>query len=144
MAKSARTEEQEPLTPKQLKELKELLQSRKRKILEAEEQLMEADRESAGLRHADEVDLASAEWESTVEHRMRGRDVALLKKISKALVLVDEGGYGECENCGNYIGFKRLLARPEATLCIECKEEQERVEKSFMKEAPIENPFNFE
>lgn len=144
MAKSARTEEQEPLTPKQLKELKELLQSRKRKILEAEEQLMEADRESAGLRHADEVDLASAEWESTVEHRMRGRDVALLKKITKALVLVDEGGYGECENCGNYIGFKRLLARPEATLCIECKEEQERVEKSFMKEAPIENPFNFE
>ena len=144
MAKSARSEEQEPLNPKQLKELKELLQSRKRKILEAEEQLMEADRESAGLRHADEVDLASAEWDATVEHRMRGRDVALLKKINKALVLVDEGGYGECENCGNHIGFKRLLARPEATLCIECKEEQERVEKSFMKEAPIENPFNFE
>ncbi|MFO0746123.1 MAG: TraR/DksA C4-type zinc finger protein [Myxococcota bacterium] len=144
MAKTPRTEEQEPLTPKQLKELRELLLSRKRKILEAEEQLLEADRESAGLRHADEVDLASAEWDVTVEHRMRGRDVALLKKITKALTLVDEGGYGECENCGNYIGYKRLLARPEATLCIECKEEQERVEKNFMKEAPIENPFSFE
>jgi len=144
MAKSPRTEEQEPLSPKQLKELRELLMQRRGKILEAEEQLQEADRESAGLRHADEVDLASAEWESTVEHRMRGRDVALLKKINKAIALVDEGGYGECENCGNYIGYKRLLARPEATLCIECKEEQERVEKSFMKEAPIENPFNFE
>lgn len=144
MAKAPRNEDQEPLSAKQLKELKELLNQRKRKILEAEEQLLEADRESAGLRHADEVDLASAEWDTTVEHRMRGRDVALLKKITKALTMIDEGGYGECENCGNYIGFKRLQARPEATLCIECKEEQERVEKNFMKEAPIENPFSFE
>ena len=77
---------------------------RRRKIVDAEEQLLEADREEGALRHADEVDLASAEWDVTVEHRMRGRDVALLKKISKALVLIEEGNYGECENCGNYIG----------------------------------------
>jgi DnaK suppressor protein len=144
MSRPSRSEDNEPLTTKQLAELKGILAGRKRKILEAEEQNLETDRESAGLRHADEVDLASAEWDVTVEHRMRGRDVALLKKITKALVLAEEGGYGECESCGNYIGYKRLLARPEATLCIECKEEQERVEKSFMKEQAIDNPFPFE
>lgn len=144
MAKAPRGEEQEPLSAKQLAELKAILTMRKRKIVEAEETQMDADREEGALRHADEVDLASAEWDVTVEHRMRGRDVALLKKISKALSLIDEGNYGECENCGNYIGYKRLLARPEASLCIECKEEQERVEKSFMKEQPIDNPFSFE
>ncbi|MBL8784475.1 MAG: TraR/DksA C4-type zinc finger protein [Deltaproteobacteria bacterium] len=144
MAKTPRNDETEPLSAKQLNELKGILVLRKRKIVEAEEQSYEQDREDGALRHADEVDLASAEWDVTVEHRMRGRDVALLKKVSKALTLIEEGGYGECENCGNYIGYKRLLARPEASLCIECKEEQERVEKSFMKEQPIDNPFSFE
>lgn len=140
-------EEADELTPGQLQELSDLLASRRKKILEAETQMVEADRESAGLRHADEVDLASAEWDVTVEHRMRGREAALLKKIQKALNRIEQGMYGECENfddCGNYIGYKRLLARPEATLCITCKEEQERVERNFMKEAPIDNPFSFE
>jgi DnaK suppressor protein len=140
-------EEADELTAEQLQELSDLLQSRRKKILDAETQMVEADRESAGLRHADEVDLASAEWDVTVEHRMRGRDAALLKKIQKALNRIEQGNYGECENfddCGNYIGYKRLLARPEASLCITCKEEQERVERNFMKEAPIDNPFSFE
>ncbi len=148
MRKTTRViEEADELDTEQIEELKELLISRRKKILEAETQMVENDRESAGLRHADEVDLASAEWDVTVEHRMRGREAALLKKIQKTLNRIEAGTYGECENfddCGNYIGFKRLQARPEATLCITCKEEQERVERNFMKEAPIDNPFSFE
>jgi len=140
-------EEADELTREQIAELTTLLAARRKKINDAEMQMVEADRESAGLRHADEVDLASAEWDATVEHRMRGRETALLKKIQKALNRIEAGTYGECENfddCGNYIGFKRLQARPEATFCITCKEEQERVERGFMKEAPIDNPFSFE
>lgn len=144
MAQNPRTDETEPLSAEQLSELKNILITRKQKLLDAEEQSSEADREEGGLRHADEVDLASAEWDVAVEHRMRGRNVALLKKIDRALGRVLDGTYGECDNCGNYIGYKRLLMRPEGSLCIECKEEQERLEKSFMKEQPIDNPFNFE
>jgi DnaK suppressor protein len=147
MRKPRVIEEADELTPAQITELAELLASRRAKILEAETQMVEADRESAGLRHADEVDLASAEWDVTIEHRMRGRDTALLRKISKALSRIESGNYGECDNfddCGNYIGFKRLQARPEASLCISCKEEQERVERNFVKEAPIDTPFSFE
>lgn len=138
-----RYEEQEPLTEAQYEELKNVLLERKRQILRAEGEHVDHDREDAALRAPDEVDLASAEWERTLEHRMRGRDAALLKKINKTLALFDEGEYGECQSCGNYIGYKRLSARPEATMCIECKEEQERVERNFKKSSRIDNSFPF-
>ncbi|PIE65490.1 MAG: hypothetical protein CSA24_02645 [Deltaproteobacteria bacterium] len=144
MAKNERYEEQEPLSDEQVDTLKGILLERRNRIIRAEEEHSDADRQGdKEMRHADEVDLATAEWDRTVEQRMRGRETALLKKIDKALALVEEGTYGECDSCGNYIGFKRLTARPEATLCIECKEEQERVEKNFRKARRIDNPFPF-
>lgn len=143
MTNSPRYEEHEPLTDEQLEELKNTLISRRQKIIRAEEDSIEFEREQSEDRHPDELDLATAEWDRTVEQRMRGRDTALLKKIDKALVLMTEGTYGECTSCSNYIGYKRLSARPEATLCIECKEEQERLEKNFQKASRIDNPFPF-
>lgn len=143
MTNSPRYEEHEPLTDAQLEELKNTLLSRRHKIIRAEEDSIEFEREQSEDRHPDELDLATAEWDRTVEQRMRGRDTALLKKIDKALVLIGEGTYGECTSCSNYIGYKRLSARPEATLCIECKEEQERLEKNFQKASRIDNPFPF-
>lgn len=143
MTNSPRFEEQEPLSDEQIEELKQTLLSRRHKIIRAEEDSIEYERETSEDRHPDELDLATAEWDRTVEQRMRGRDTALLKKIDKALALITEGSYGECSSCGNYIGYKRLSARPEATLCIECKEEQERVEKNYQKASRIDNPFPF-
>ncbi len=81
----------------------------------------------------DEVDLASAEYEAAFEYRLRDREQYLLKKIEKALERLDKNEYDECESCGGPISKKRLLARPEATLCIICKEEQEQVEKGYLK-----------
>lgn len=144
MVRTSRIEEQEPLSPEQLEELTKILEARRKQLASAEEQSLEADREEGTLRHADEVDLASAEWDVAVGHRMRGRDSALLRKISKSLLAIKEGTYDICDSCGNYIGYKRLLARPEASLCIDCKEEEERVERSYMKRAPIDNPFSFD
>lgn len=138
-----RYDEQEPLTPEQLAHFTNLLVVRRQKILKAEEEQMDLDREGEAERPSDEVDVASAEWDRTFEHRMRGRESALLKKIDKALVLIEDGTYGECDSCSNDIGYKRLSARPEATLCIECKEEQERVEKNFTKTRRIDNSFPF-
>ena len=144
MAKStSQYAEHEPLTPEQVTEFKNLLEERKAKLLtEATGQLNGA-REEATLRMSDEVDLASAEYDQAFLHRMRDREKGLLKKISKALKRIEEGEYGECESCGNYIGYKRLTARPEADLCIECKEEQEMVESKFHKEREMEQRFPF-
>jgi DnaK suppressor protein len=54
-----------------------------------------------------------------------------LDKIQKALERIDNGTFGVCEECDELISLKRLEARPETTLCIRCKEEQERVERDF-------------
>jgi DnaK suppressor protein len=66
--------------------------------------------------------------------RLRDREQILLKKIDKALTKIEKGDYGICEKCGEEISVKRLEARPVTDLCIRCKEEQERVERSFADE----------
>ena len=55
----------------------------------------------------------------------------LISKIDKALKKMDEGDFGVCEECGEEISVKRLEARPETTLCIRCKEDQERMERDY-------------
>jgi len=77
----------------------------------------------------DEVDTASSEVSRAVQGRMRERERALLAKIDGALRKLDDGSYGECERCGEDIGIKRLRARPVAELCIDCKSQQEKLER---------------
>ena len=144
MGKPQRYEEQAPLTDEQLEELTAVLKERRQGILrEAAGASLEAAQTDQHARVADENDLASAEWDKAFEQRMQKRGEGLLKKLDKALKLVDEGEYGECENCGNDIGYKRLRARPEASMCIECKEEQERIERNYQKTQKIETSFPF-
>ena len=79
----------------------------------------------------DEVDIASSEVTQAVHLRLRDREGMLLAKINQALTRIEEGEYGTCEVCGEYIGNRRLEARPVATRCIRCKEEQEKKEKEY-------------
>ena len=79
----------------------------------------------------DEMDLASSEYLQSFTFRLRGREKSFLDKIEKALKKIDEGSFGVCEECGEEISVKRLEARPETTLCIRCKEDQERMEKDY-------------
>ena len=79
----------------------------------------------------DEMDLASSEYLQAFTFRLRGREKNLLDKIQKALDRIEDGTFGICEECDEPIAPKRLEARPETTLCIRCKEEQERVERDF-------------
>ncbi len=76
----------------------------------------------------DEADETVDELLRASELRLRGRERVKLRKIKKALTRIEEGGYNECEECEEPIGFERLQARPVATLCIRCKLEQERRE----------------
>ena len=77
----------------------------------------------------DEIDAASSEMNLAFQGRLRERERGLLSKINEALQKIEQGVYGECENCGEEIGLKRLEARPVAELCIDCKSEQERMER---------------
>lgn len=78
---------------------------------------------------ADPLDLAVTESNRDFTLRLADRERRLLGKIRHALERMHQGEYGACESCGEPITFGRLMARPVATLCIDCKTEAEQVER---------------
>ena len=90
--------------------------------------LNEVDRE---ISSADIVDQATSQTEKTVEMRTLNRQIKLLSKIDKAIKKINNDTYGYCEETGEPIGLKRLIARPIATLSIEAQEKHEKNEKIF-------------
>ena len=82
-----------------------------------------------GDREADEVDQAASEEERWLNLRIHERKTYLIRKVDEAMRLIQSGDYGWCEDSGEPIGLKRLLARPTATLCIEAKERRECMER---------------
>jgi len=81
----------------------------------------------------DPLDRAMTEANTSIELRTRDRERKLISKIQKAIQKTEDGSYGVCEECGDEITEDRLMVRPETTLCISCKEEQEIEEKQFGK-----------
>lgn len=79
----------------------------------------------------DPADRATIEEEHALELRTRDRERKLLKKVQAAIKRIDEGEYGYCEETGEPIGVRRLLARPTATLSMEAQERREIKQKMF-------------
>ena len=79
----------------------------------------------------DIIDQASSHTEKTVEMRTLNRQMKLLSKINKSIKKIDDNTYGYCEETGEPIGLKRLIARPIAALTIEAQEKREKDEKIF-------------
>jgi DnaK suppressor protein len=79
----------------------------------------------------DPADRATLEEEHALELRARDRERKLLKKVEAAILRIDDGSYGYCEETGDPIGIPRLLARPTATLTIEAQERRELKQKMF-------------
>lgn len=77
---------------------------------------------------ADPADRATAESDRAFTLRIRDRERRLIRKIQAALQRIDDGSYGQCEECGEEIGVPRLKARPVTRLCINCKSKQEEDE----------------
>jgi DnaK suppressor protein len=77
----------------------------------------------------DDSDIASIETERDYQYLMGTRDREKLLKINEALIRLEKGEYGICQECGEPIGIKRLKAMPFALLCVRCQEEEEEVEK---------------
>ncbi len=114
-----------------LKKFKTLLNEKRDEIVKRAKQTLEEDMALDTADLPDEMDLASSEYLQSFTFRLRGREKGLLDKIDKALVKIEEGTFGVCDSCNEEIAVKRLEARPETNLCINCKEEQERREKDF-------------
>ena len=115
----------------QLKKFKTLLTEKRDEIVKKAKQTLEEDMTLDANDLPDEMDLASSEYLQSFTFRLRGREKTFLKKIDNALAKIEEGTFGICEQCEEPISQKRLEARPETTLCIRCKEDQERIEKAY-------------
>ena len=115
----------------QLKKFRTLLEVKRAELVKKAKQTLDEDMTLDVNDLPDEMDLASSEYLQSFTFRLRGREKSFLDKINKAIAKIDDGSFGVCEECEEEISVKRLEARPETTLCIRCKEDQERLEKDF-------------
>lgn len=116
------------MEPDRLEFFRALLNERLRSLLsEAGATLGDLTDEKENL--ADAIDLASMESNRDFQLRIRDRERVLIRKIKEALQRIDDGEYGVCVSCGEEISEKRLIARPVATHCIDCKTEAEQLER---------------
>jgi DnaK suppressor protein len=120
-----------PLTKKELGKFKELLEEKRRAVVDRARKTLTEDMTLDTNDLPDEMDLAASEYIQSFEFRLRGREKVLLAKLDLAIKKIDDGTFGVCDLCDEPIGKKRLEARPETTLCIKCKEDQERDERTF-------------
>jgi len=110
----------------------------KKRLIEWRNEIVESNSKGLYLNEVDHeisspdiVDQASSQTEKTVEMRTLNRQIKLLSKIDKAIKKIKNNTYGYCEETGEPIGLKRLIARPIATLSIEAQETHEKNEKIF-------------
>ncbi len=115
----------------ELATFREMLLDQKRQLVENARKTLESEIALDVNELPDDMDFASTQVDQGITLRLRGREKILLKKIEEALQRIDAGEFGVCEECSEDIGTKRLEARPVTTLCIRCKQEQERKEKLF-------------
>jgi DnaK suppressor protein len=123
--------EKEPFMNAKQKEFfkRKLLAWRSDIIQETKETLNNLQKEVVNF--SDLADRASSETDRSLELRSRDRQRKLISKIDEALLRIEDGAYGYCEDTGESIGLKRLVARPIATLSIDSQERHERKEKVY-------------
>jgi RNA polymerase-binding protein DksA len=117
-------------TSDELAEIRAELHSQARElsteIVEADRSWSERQRDSGDSAGDDQADAGSKTFEREHELSLAANSRDLLSQVERALARLDAGTYGRCENCGNPISKPRLQAFPRATLCLECKQREER------------------
>ena len=118
------------MSPNQIDHFKKILIDWKNLLMkEADKTVEHMKNDSTKL--SDPNDAATQEEEFRLELRTRDRERKLIIKIDQALQRVDDGAYGYCEDTGEPIGIKRLMARPVAALSIAAQEKHEKEEKVY-------------
>ena len=116
---------------KDLDTLKKILEDEKKRIFHHLQEISETSVADLETPSGDSVDLASLEINQNSLAKIGKREQNHLKKIDAALKKMEDGTFGECESCGEQIAVARLMARPVAQLCIDCKTEQENEERRY-------------
>ena len=114
-----------------LTKFKKMLESEKARLITSSQGSIKADLVIPQEELADETDLAASELTQSLLFRLKDRERQLISKIDYALSKIDKGSFGQCDDCEEPIERKRLEARPVSTLCIACKEREERAEKIY-------------
>lgn len=114
----------------QLEHFRLLLTNWKQELMEEVDRTMLHMKDEAA-NFPDPNDRATQESEFGLELRTRDRERKLLRKIDSALLRIEDGSYGYCEETGEEIGLRRLEARPVATLCVEAQERRELAERQY-------------
>lgn len=122
--------DEEPWTEEELAEVRELLSLEaarlREEISDAEDGIAEMLRTTTDVGGEDQADAGSKTFEREHEMSLAASHREILGQTERALTRIDNGTYGVCENCGNPIGKARLQAFPRATLCVRCREREER------------------
>lgn len=126
--KSTPLPDDEYLTHEELRTLWDVLSQQLEEILSESRENIESFTEQREL-DADQLDLAVTESNRDFALRLADRERRLLRKIKRAMERIHNGEYGTCQSCGAAITFPRLMARPVATQCIDCKTEMEQLER---------------
>jgi DnaK suppressor protein len=117
------------LNDQQRDELRSVLTASRDRVLATAQSAIELSRDREADQGRDSIDQSNSEEMLSTQLRLADREQRLLRKVQKALGRLEADEIDECEDCGESIGFKRLLARPVTTLCIGCKEEAEAEER---------------
>jgi RNA polymerase-binding transcription factor len=119
-----------PWTAAELAELRGELEADvvhlKKEIHDAEQEIVGLLRDGGDGAGNDQADVGSTTLERDHEMSLANNARDMLDQIDRALARIENGTYGVCESCGNAIGKGRLQAFPRATLCVSCKEREER------------------
>jgi len=116
------------MNKKKLNSYRKMLQNRLNQLTgKADETIVQM--ENQRTLFPDPSDRATMESTRYNELRIREREGNLINKIQGALQRIEDGSFGICEICGRPISEARLRARPVTTLCIDCKAEQEEMER---------------
>ncbi|WP_198676051.1 MULTISPECIES: TraR/DksA family transcriptional regulator [Kribbella] len=119
-----------PWTAAEVEELRAELEADavhlKEEIRDAEQEIVGLLRDGGDGAGNDQADVGSTTLERDHEMSLANNARDMLDQIERALSRIDDGTYGVCESCGQAIGKGRLQAFPRATLCVSCKEREER------------------
>lgn len=116
---------------KDLDTLKGILEEERKRIQRHLDDLSDESVEELEGASGDTVDIAALEINQNSILKIGKRELNHLKKIDAALIKFADNTYGECENCGENIAVARLMARPVAQLCIDCKTAEENEERRY-------------
>jgi DnaK suppressor protein len=116
------------LTDSEKRQIREVLEGARKRLARTGQNALSYSMNHERNIGRDSIDESMEEEIFSTEMRLHDREKYLLTKINQQLVRLENGTIDTCEDCGESISFRRLMARPVTTLCIDCKEQSEREE----------------